>query len=229
MGTESPEGLGYLERADALIVARLGEAHPQRVRVAGNTCVALSLLGRNEQALALAEKTLARAADVLPPNHRWIGILHERAGIALLKLHRHDEALTALERAVTISKTSKDDRELGSALTNKGDVLIEMEKPRDAIAVFDQALEALAHSVPPDHDFVADAYKGRSIARLHARDAAGAIADLERAIAIYAAAGQIASDVREGLTEARVALGYARREVEPRHANEEAGKSGRTE
>jgi tetratricopeptide (TPR) repeat protein len=228
MGTESPEGLGYLERADALIVARLGEAHPQRVRVAGNTCIALSLLGRNEEALALAEKTLARAADVLPPSHRWIGILHERAGIALLRLHRHAEALTALERAVAISKASKDDRELGAALTNKGEVLIEMEKPRDAIGVFDQALEALAHSVPADHDFVADAYKGRGVARLHARDAAAAIADLERAIAIYGAAGQIASDVREGLTEARVALGYAQREVEPRRITEGAGRSGRS-
>src|SRR5262249_43120565 len=116
MSPDSTEGLSYLDRADGVLVARFGEAHPQRIRLPGNRAGALSLRGRNEEAVALAEKMLALAGDVLSPNHRWVGILHGRLGFALMKLRHWQEALAALDHDAFITRASKDDRELGEAL-----------------------------------------------------------------------------------------------------------------
>ncbi len=218
MSPDSPEGLGYLERADALVVARFGELHPQRVRVAGNQCVALGLVGRYTDCLDLADRTLQRATQVLPPTHRWIGILHERRGIAQFKLHRSTEALASLDRAVAITKASKDDRELGAAQSIRGDVLLDLGRAREAVPAFDEAIGAFTRSVPADHDFFAAAWKGRGIAHLRLNERPAAIADLEKALEVYARGNSMTNDLKLGQADVRFALAQALAQTGPRPA-----------
>jgi len=171
--------------------------------------VALGLLGRHEDEAALARQMIVFAESVLPPNHRWTGILYGRLGEALFSLKRYPEALEAVDRDIAIATTSKDDRERGTTLGVRGDVLTGAGRPRDAIGAYDEALKVLAQGVPDDHDFVADALRGRGIAYLRAGDTDKAIADLEKAVSLYTANPQTIGGVRLSFAQARFALAQA--------------------
>jgi len=82
-------------------------------------------------------------------------------------------------------------------------------RPRDAIGAYDEALKVLAQGVPDDHDFVADALRGRGIAYLRAGDTDKAIADLEKAVSLYTANPQTIGGVRLSFAQARFALAQA--------------------
>lgn len=104
---------------------------------------ALGTLGRYEEALQQAEEALA-----LSPSAE----AHAVAGAALLPLSRFDEALDHAERLVALSPQN-----LGM-YSLLGVVLRSLNRPREAIAVYDRAL-----AIKPDH---AEAHWNQSLARL---------------------------------------------------------------
>ena len=208
MSTASTEGLEDLERADRLLVDSLGPSHPQRVRVAGNRCVALSLLGRDEECVALAHEMLPIAKESLAPDHRWTGILYGRLGESLYGLARYPEALDVIDETIAISHAAHDDRELGDALTIRGNALSGLNRWRDAMKAYNEALQALSQSVPEGHDFVAAALKGRGRAELHLGDPRAAQADLEQAVSVFSKS-ESSGDGKLELAEGRFALAEA--------------------
>ncbi len=112
-----------------------------------------------------------------------------RNGIAasLVDLGLLDEALAQAE--LTIDAPLPEDRhhpDLCRRIDMRGQVLLALQRPDEALADFERALARLEEKYPPDTRTIAWPLAGLGRARLAKGDAAGAIAPLERALAILA-------------------------------------------
>ena len=103
--------------------------------------IALDLLGRSQEALALYEQAIRL-------NPKYAAAQHNR-GLALLQLGRHEEALAAYEQAIRLAEadirpgkdlTPRADSDLCETYQQKGLALRRLGRQDEALSAFEQAL-----------------------------------------------------------------------------------------
>lgn len=95
--------------------------------VLNNLGAALSLLGRDKDALAACERALLRN-----PDH---SITLHNLGVSLAQLHRYDEAVTAYDRALELIPDDP------YTLANRGLALAHLGQSAEALTALDRAIE----------------------------------------------------------------------------------------
>ena len=154
---------GRLRDADKLY-ARVLKAAPENfdaLHLSGLCKAQSGHMGEAYRLISAALRVNARVPDA------WINqanVLHA--------LKRDNEALTALDKALTLRPGDAD------ALNNRGNALLALDRPHDALASFDAAL---AHS--PRHG---DALLNRGTARARLGQAADALADFDAVLSLAA-------------------------------------------
>ena len=149
-----PQGVEFAQRSLA--------SDPRQPRAQNLVGMALSRLGRHQEALASFERAIADTPDFADAHGN-------RAG-ALMELGRFEEARADYERAVALQPGSVGD------WLNLGTVLYRLGRHEDAIAAYDRVL-ALHASIPEAHF-----NRGNVLAHLRRHDEA--LASYDRALAI---------------------------------------------
>jgi tetratricopeptide (TPR) repeat protein len=128
----------------------LGKSAPQTLAMAmnlHNKAVILANLGRNEEALAAARRSLEISEQVVGPNHPSMEMMFKMTGLALVELNRDQEALVYLRRAVALSeqvfgplhfRTALAYSTLSSAYEGLGDYEQALATSRRSIEIYDQ-------------------------------------------------------------------------------------------
>jgi tetratricopeptide (TPR) repeat protein len=141
------------------------KTNPGSPQLLSNLCRALSVLGRDDEALAVVDKALALAPDS-------VEALNGRGNV-LLKLNRAGEAITAFERAMTIEPRFLFGRaSLGNALAQLGR--------------YEEALT--------QYDAVLTAQPGHAETHLNRANALASLGRLTEALAAYARALDVRPD-----------------------------------
>lgn len=168
-GGKAAAALPSLEAA-----AKINPGSPQLL---SNLCRALSVLNRDEEALAVIDKALALAPDSFEA-------LNGRGNV-LLKLNRADEALAAFERAMSIEPRFL----IGRA--SLGNALAQLGRYEEAVAQYDAVL-----TVHPAH---AETHLNRA-------NALAGLGRVNDALAAYARALEVRPDYVRALIGRGVAL-----------------------
>ena len=152
---------GQLTKAEQLLKQAI-EINPFLAEPNCNLAIALSGLGRFEEALAICDRALA-----INPNH--LLTLSNRGNI-LLQLKRPEEALATLDRALSLQPDFVD------ALCNRGNALADLRRYAEAVADYDKLL-----LIVPD-DALALTNRGNALWALGRFG--DALADCEKAVAV---------------------------------------------
>lgn len=196
----------------------LGEAEVIYVAAFGleSTFVARVLFARAKLHMVRGEFTLAEAlvdhaqrilSEHLGAHDERIAELHEARGVLRYFLGDLPGSLESYEAALQIhAHISGPDHPITARLHgNLGESLLALGQIDAAQASFDRALRIYERTLPMDHPDLAVPLKGRGQAALAQERAASAIDDLERALALQAAAGSEPlelADVRFSLARA---------------------------
>ncbi len=143
----------------------------------GRTAEALAATAEEEKWLALADNTTGRIANSL------------RKGQMLRAMGRHEEALFQNRETVDLAGREGDQNAQGLAALELGEVLLDLERPREALPRLEEALALLQAS---RNDFQAMYAEQSIIASLLMSDQADqALARVRQAIPVTEEAGQI--------------------------------------
>ena len=223
------EAIEPLSQALAIRRAQLGEEHPEvgaSYNWLGNTHLSS---GRLDEALALYEQALAIRERALPTDHPDIASTLGNLGLARRGKGDHAGALALQERALAIrGRTLPDDHpDIAASRSNLGETLAALGRHAEAREQFQGALDRWERSLGPDHPALAFALVGIGKCLLAERDAAAAVAPLERAVALRRA-GEVKPSYRAAAQLALAeALWLARADERPRARSlaEEARRS----
>ena len=178
------EARALFERAIRIRQGKLGPAHPLLATSYGERARLDLLEGRPADALADAERAVAILRAAAPPDPSLAEAYTLEAQI-LVALGRPDEARDAVElAAATVKETGDDPVQRAAALQAGADVLRAGRGAEKALPLYRKALELLEARYGRDGSGLLDALLGLGEAELDVRDAAGALAAAERAVAI---------------------------------------------
>jgi tetratricopeptide (TPR) repeat protein len=180
-GKEYRLALEYYARALAGQRAALGPEHPSVVGTLGNLGAAQGMLGDNAAALESFEQSLAIAEAVNGPKHSQVAVDLRNIGQVRMRMNDFAGAAAALNRARTIYEGMPGafGPYLADVLTNLGEIELEEQRPREAIALFQRALDGEEAPERVQHRL---ALRGR--AEAEAGMGPEASATLERAVAM---------------------------------------------
>ena len=161
------------------------ENHPTRGTVEGNIGNIYDALGRVNDAIASFERSLAIQKRCLPTGHYSLVASHANLGHMYIESGNYAAALNHLESALTIEKQAdhgshKNPSSLSNIFCGFGLVYVRQNKPIQALAYYNQALNLL----PADHPNRVFVYRclGAYFRKLGAYDAA--IETYRKAIAL---------------------------------------------
>ncbi len=186
------DAVAHLERAAALDVEaeRTGTlAHAQLLNNLGGGLVAV---GREVDAVAQLERSLALRERLLGDGHPDVAETLNTLGAVEIRLGRGDAALAHLDRAHGIVERRDGPQELWSMiLDNRAGALLQAGRTEPALADMRRSVAIVEQLLPAGDTRLAEAYLnlGATLQEVpELRD--DAIVQLDRALAIYAAAGQ---------------------------------------
>src|SRR5262249_23806955 len=191
-----PEARALFERAIRIKTAKLGLEHASVATSYAELAAVARLEGRRDEALTDVERALAIQRAAFSAPHPSLANTRRDQAELLLSLGRRDEARAAIAAADDIDgKVGGDRGHHGETLRISADIAAAAHRPREAIALYGQALALLEAKHGKDGPGLVPALVGLGAAELDAGDAAAALAAAERAFAI--AAGKVVPvDVR---------------------------------
>jgi non-specific serine/threonine protein kinase len=182
MQAEAADAVPYLERAQRLQLAHAPEDFPALHDLRIDLAQAYSHLGRFDDAVALMETldSSARVETLSPSKRAWTRFLH---GAALLYSARLEEAEPMLLEAVAelSSVWGADSLQTAQAQGALGNLYFSAGRFREALPHVDAARQTLCSLNGRDHQACLQQTGNLGIARLHAGDSAGAVAQLAAA------------------------------------------------
>jgi tetratricopeptide (TPR) repeat protein len=153
---EYPTSLGYLDEADAVLV-RLDARRELRARAAGLRGLIEVELGQMDAAIAHGETAVRLLEERGKPEDLPLGMEVMRLASATQRARDYTRTLALLERSVGIFErvNGGDHPTVSTALSTMGGVLIQLERPADAIPVLERSLAIRAAFFGEDHPSVA--------------------------------------------------------------------------
>jgi predicted O-linked N-acetylglucosamine transferase (SPINDLY family) len=148
--------------AAARLVKRALLVDPQSAAALSDLGVVLSVLQRQDEALACFDRLIGLKSDF---THAYYN-----RGKTLLEMGRFAQAIESFEKAIEINPHH------ASSFSNRGNALYELGRFADAVASYDQAI-----SIAPDHT---GALTNRGEMLLHLRQPETALASFDRALSI---------------------------------------------
>jgi len=146
------EALRCADHAEALIQA-LGGDEKLRLPVLSELGGALSLQGRNVEALDTHRRALALAEKLYPKEHPAVARAYNNLGQALAAMGELNEAVTFLRRALVSQEKSfgPDHPALILVLSNLGNVLVQQGEYPEAVRYQRRALELARRKLGPEN------------------------------------------------------------------------------
>jgi serine/threonine protein kinase/tetratricopeptide (TPR) repeat protein len=187
---------GYLEHnsADADrwsriaegVLARVGGHELVRAWLLNNRGVIAGGRGHNDEALPALLEAVALKSRVLGPDNPDVGMSEGNIALVLQDLGRYQEGLAHVERAIDIETRGfgAEHPELAIQLSNRGEMLNALGRHREARQSFVRARIIWERELGLDCRYLAYALTGIGESYLAERDAASALAPLERAYKI---------------------------------------------
>jgi len=175
---------GYLDRATAITgkpgyddVVLTSFVSYARVQV-------LSHVGRRQEALELAQRTLLKARERLAPDHNVISTGMNLLGYCYLEIGRAEEALAQFEgaRGILVKRYGERSSEAATVTDSVGEAKRELGRFAEALALHEQALEVKRAAGAGDTDEVAWLVDNIGRAKLGLGRFDEAIADFDRAM-----------------------------------------------
>ncbi len=199
------EALENFEREDALVAEAFGAEHPERARNFVDRANALLAAKRYEEAAGLLARALALGVAAGFPQ----AVALANLGEAYEGLGRHREAFEHYDRAAAAAKGAASPPPawvLGVFEVRRGRTLARLGRVDEGLAACEEGLR-VTEALLPGHEYVAEALECVGGVRAGSGRAKGALAPLERALAIRLAAAdeEKAAVVRALLAGARAA------------------------
>jgi tetratricopeptide (TPR) repeat protein len=194
------------DEAVALVERLRGPDHPQTAMVLGNRVHSLSMLARKDEARSSLNRVLAIRRAVFGPDAPVVGEAHRQIGDAERASGNLDAAATQFEEALAIHRRAQDDVGTFFDLANFGEMRLEQGQTAEAARFMDEALTHGERAFGADSLRVAQLLVNRSGISVADGQPAAAVAQIERALAIFGAELP-ADDLTTGV--ARLALGRA--------------------
>jgi tetratricopeptide (TPR) repeat protein len=175
-----------LEAARASIGQRGRGKSLQAGRIATRLANALWLGGRNDEALALDQKTLSAWNEMLGPDHPKVGQLLNNLAVRLEAAGRYDEARAIIDRSLSIKERTFGPNHPSIAVTLNTVASIASAQGRltDEAAAAERALAIREKALRPDHPLVAQSLTNLAVSELKAGRLARALELCKRALAI---------------------------------------------
>jgi tetratricopeptide (TPR) repeat protein len=209
----SLEALSQAEKADP--------GSPRAASILNNIGEALNQLGRYDEALRYALRSLKIREKTLPPGHPDFGPLFNTIGNIYTGLHRNQEAITEFEQAIEIDRKQYGPKYwlvggglvgLASAHQFMGHLDVALRLDREALAIFEE-------DFGPEHPYDALALGNMGEVQLLKNQPAEALASFQRAVAIQektlGANNPTMAHGLTGIARALSRLGRAREAIAP--------------
>jgi len=185
---DDARAVGMLESAAEIMSATAGPAqNPEHTATQlGNLVLALCGLGRAEDALPLAERTLAMAEAVMGPDHPALSLPIGNLAEVLSALGRDVDALPLKQRALDLIEGFLDPGHPDVAVRqrNLASTLKDLGRPADALLLEERALATTEAALGPDHPETGTALTNMAQTLLDLGRSKEAIPMQERALAI---------------------------------------------
>ena len=154
----------HIEAAVEIFTRELGRAHPSTAGALNSLGVTL-LRAEDPRALEVLQEALARREAALGADHEYLAGTYANVARALQQHGRYQEALAATDRAAEIAR--RDEAVILGARIElvATDLLLELERPEEALARTEAAIGALTVALGPRHQLVASAYADRAAAQ----------------------------------------------------------------
>ena len=178
------EGRRWLDDAESFVAA-MGDPPTLRSAWLDHAGVLASFEGRHADSERLHRQALA-LRNTIDADSIAAGQSRTNLGIALMRLHRLDEAREEIETArdVTVRRMGSHHPQVGKAENNLAAVLQRMGDHAGAQQALDRALEVKTAVFGATHPALASTFVNRANNRWEMGDHDGALEDLERAIEI---------------------------------------------
>jgi tetratricopeptide (TPR) repeat protein len=164
-----------------------GPEHPQVAMVLANGVRERTVDAPDERNVEALRRALRIREAAFGPDAPSVGELHRQLGDALFSRRRHDEAVAAYERAVSIARAANDDGGLFFALANFSRVLGDDREHGREAQMLDEAASLAERHFGADSIQLAQILVNRGISRFAAEEFAEGTAEHERALAILGA------------------------------------------
>jgi tetratricopeptide (TPR) repeat protein len=227
--------IGRLDEAHALLEAALGvwmAAYDENHLEVGRIQLALANVaqqrGHLAPALAHVRESLRIYERALGAGHAMLAEPYVVLGVIEFRRERYDDSRAAYQAAldVQIRNLGSDAPMVGVTRLNLAETWGRLGRHEDALAELDRAERTLAGSAYDVPAIMAVLWKGRGVALWGKRDGKGAVAALERALALFdQQSGQDLERAEALWTLAQAVTGQARRA--PQRALDMAGEARR--
>ncbi|HKV08322.1 MAG TPA: serine/threonine-protein kinase [Thermoanaerobaculia bacterium] len=179
------KALDWNGRALAAAEREVGPLHPETAAIRFNRGLALTELGRLDEAEPLLLRALADREKVLGPGHVDVGESLMALGHLWNQRNRPGRALPYFERALAIyEESSPGTFQAALARYNLGDALRSLRRFEEALMHLERSLQEFETIFGPDHGYTLVPLSGIGEARLDQGHPAAAIPPLERALAL---------------------------------------------
>ncbi len=162
-------------------------ADDDELMIAGlqNEAMALSKLGRFDEALVLFRRSIAGCTSAVGERHPRCVASLMNLGNTLKKAGKIDEAAVALQRVVDVrEQTAQGSAELGASYSNLAQTLEANHRLEDALSMYQKALAILEKTLGPEHPNVAIVHANLCNVSLQQRHWDTALAECDRAIGL---------------------------------------------
>jgi tetratricopeptide (TPR) repeat protein len=148
------EALPLYERSLRITEKAAGLGGPDAAYLLNNVAVLMFQLGRQDECMKLLHETREKMEKKLGSQHPMLAWLLRAIGRTHLRMRQFPEAARALEQAVAILLTQKDDaRGVWTATQNDlGFALLRTGQPRQALTPLERALAGWEHAKPTPMD-----------------------------------------------------------------------------
>jgi tetratricopeptide (TPR) repeat protein len=177
-----PEADRWATTADA-VLRRLGGRELQQAWLLNNRGAVYDQQGLREEALRMHEESLQLKIRARGSDHPDVGISDGNIAIALQGLGRSQEALTHVDRSIEVLShgLGADHPDVGTQLSNRGEILNALGRAREARQSFERARVIWERELGLESRNLGYALTGIGLSYLAERDAASAVAPLEKA------------------------------------------------
>jgi len=201
------EARAQYQAALAVVDNSLGHDHPSRIQVLNGLAVIYNVEGDYAGAARWSEEALTLSEKLKGPGHPQAGLAHNTLADTYLTLGQLQKANEHAQKAVSIIETAlgKDSWILPAVLTTQAEVLLELDKPEEALVAGQRAL-VIAQKRGTKNDNLVGPLSVVGGALLKSGRPQEAVPLLERCV-------QLSESIPAGMATARFALAQALMQV----------------